>query len=84
MRNILTKSMTGAMIVGAALSVAACSKTDNSANTADTNMTDMNTMDSSAGMTNDASATDMSGNMATDNAMMGGNDMMTGNASNAM
>ena len=51
MRNIFTKSMAGAMIVGAALSVAACSKTDNSANTADTNMTDMNTMDSSAGMT---------------------------------
>ena len=29
------------------------------------------------------SATDMSGNMATDNAAMGGNDMMGGNAMSA-
>jgi hypothetical protein len=77
MRNLFTKLMTSSMIVGAALSVAACHH-DDAANNTDTNMTDMNTMDSSAGMTNDMSATDSMGNSgASDNSMMAGNDAMS-------
>ena len=81
MRRFSSKTATLALLAGAALSVAACSKGEE-ANTADTNMTDMNTMDSSMGMTNDMSATDSMGadaNMGMDNGM--GADM---NASNAM
>jgi hypothetical protein len=88
MRTLFTKLMTSSMIAGAALAVSACHHDDNSANTADTNMTDMNTMDSSAGMTNDMSATDSMGNsgMTTDNSAMGGNDAMSnsGTPSNQM
>lgn len=83
MRNLFSKTATVAMLAGAALSIAACSKHDDT-NAADTNMTDMNTMDSSAGMTNDMSAMDATGadaNMGGDNSMgaMGGD-----NSSNAM
>jgi len=60
--RIFTKLTTSSMILGAALAVSACHKSDDAANTADTNMTDLNTMDSSAGMTNDMSATDSMGN----------------------
>jgi hypothetical protein len=75
MRNLFTKLMTSSMIAGAALAVSACHH-DDAANNSDTNMTDMNTMDSSAGMTNDMSATDSMGNSgAADNSMMAGNDM---------
>ena len=76
--RIFTKLTTSSMIAGAALAVSACHHEDNTANTADTNMTDMNTMDSSAGMTNDMSATDSMGNSgASDNSMMAGNDAMS-------
>ena len=84
MRKLFTKLMTSSMIVGAALSVAACHHSD-TANTADTNMTDLNTMDSSAGMTNDMSATDSMGNAGTtDNSAMAGNDMNSTAPSNQM
>lgn len=82
MRNLFTKLGTGALLTAAALAVSACGHKSDTANTADTNMTDMNTMDSSAGMSNDASAMDGSSN-----AMTGGDNMMDnaagGNASNA-
>jgi hypothetical protein len=74
MRNLITKLTAGSALVGAALLVAACGHHDTAANTADTNMTDMNTMDSSAGMTNDMSATDATANdanMAMDNGATG-------------
>ncbi len=73
MRNTFTKIATGSMIIGAALLVAACGHSDNAANTADTNMTDMNTMDSSAGLTNDMSAVDATAsdaNLSADNSAM--------------
>ncbi len=75
MRTLFTKLMTSSMIVGAALAVSACHH-DDTANNTDTNMTDMNTMDSSAGMTNDMSATDSMGNsgMSADNGTMGNAD----------
>ncbi len=82
MRTLFSKLMTSSMIAGAALAVAGCHHEDNTANTADTNMTDMNTMDSSAGMTNDMSATDSMGNsgMTADNGAMAGNDAMSNGA----
>ncbi len=70
MRNLFTKLTTASMVAGAALLVAACGHHGNEANTADTNMTDLNTMDSTTGMTNDMSATDATAtdaNMAMDN-----------------
>ena len=84
--RIFTKLTTSSMILGAALAVSACHKSDDAANTADTNMTDLNTMDSSAGMTNDMSATDSMGNsgMAADNSAMAGNDMNSTAPSNQM
>ena len=51
-------------LAAASLLVAACGHSDNTAAT-DTNMTNMDTMDSSAGMTNDASALDATANDAT-------------------
>ena len=86
MRNTISKITTGVMIAGVAFSLAACKKSGEGANTSDTNMTDMNTMDSSAGMTNDMSATDSMGadtNMGA-NSAMGGNDMMGGNSADNM
>ena len=72
MRDLLTKLMTGSMIAGAALLVSACGSKEE-ANTADTNVTEMNAMDA---------------NMATDNmtAVDGamGNDAMMANDANAM
>lgn len=58
MRNLFTKLTAASLVVGAALLVSACGHHENAATTADTNMTDLNTMESSAGMTNDMSATD--------------------------
>ena len=77
--RIFTKLTTSSMILGAALAVSACHKSDDAANTADTNMTDLNTMDSSAGMTNDMSATDSMGNsgMTTDNSVGADNGAMS-------
>ena len=85
MRTLFTKLMMTSMIAGAALAVSACHKSDDTANTADTNMTDLNTMDSSAGMTNDMSATDSMGNAGTtDNSAVAGNDMNSTAPSNQM
>ena len=85
MRTLFTKLMMTSMIAGAALAVSACHKSDDTANTADTNMTDLNTMDSSAGMTNDMSITDSMGNAGTtDNSAMAGNDMNSTAPSNQM
>lgn len=79
MRALLSKVMTGSMIAGAALVVAACGSNDNAAN----NMTDMNAADTMMdGTTNDVTAVDagtgMDNNMAMDtNMTMDAN--MTGN-----
>jgi len=62
--RILSKIATSTVVIGGALLVAACGHSDNTA-AADTNMTNMDTMDSSAGMTNDASALDAGANDAT-------------------
>lgn len=60
----LSKIATSAVVIAGAVLVAACGHSDNTAAT-DTNMTNMDTMDSSAGMTNDASALDATANDAT-------------------
>ncbi len=83
MRHLFSRLRTGTMIAGAALLVAACGHSENASNAADTNMTDMNTLDSSAGLTNDASAVDATaadanlagdaGAPAADNAAAAGN-----------
>jgi len=52
MRFLIAKLTTSSAIVGAALLVAACGHHDTPANSAETNKTDMNPMDSSASMTN--------------------------------
>ncbi len=73
MHNLFTKLTKVSMVAGAALLVAACGHHNNAANTADTNMTDLNTMDSTTGMTNDMSATDATAadaNRAMDNGAM--------------
>ena len=61
--RILSKIATSTVVIGGALLVAACGHSDNTA-AADTNMTNMDTMDSSAGLTNDASTLDATGNDA--------------------
>jgi hypothetical protein len=63
MRSLLSKLATSSIVLGGALLVAACGHSDNTA-TADTNMTNMDTMDSSAGMSNDMSAMDAGANDA--------------------
>ena len=78
MRHLFSKLAAGSMITAATLAVSACGHSDNSANTADTNMTDLNTVDSSEGLTNDASAMDATANDA--NATMGGNEAAPANA----
>lgn len=83
----LSKIATPAAIVAGALLVAACGHSDNTAAT-DTNMTNMDTMDSSAGMANDMSTLDATANDATA-ADTGGADANGAaapaeNASNAM
>ncbi len=62
--RIFSKIATSSIVIGGALLVAACGHSDNTA-AADTNMTNMDTMDSSAGMTNDQSAMDATANDAT-------------------
>jgi hypothetical protein len=78
--RILSKIATSSIMIGGALLVAACGHSDNTA-AADTNMTNMDTMDSSAGMTNDASAMDAGANDATAADMNGA--APADNASNA-
>ena len=80
--RILSKIATSTVVIGGALLVAACGHSDNTA-AADTNMTNMDTMDSSAGMTNDASAMDATANDATATADLNGAAPATGNAGNA-
>jgi len=82
--RILSKIATSTIVIGGALLVAACGHSDNTA-AADTNMTNMDTMDSSSGMTNDASAMDATGNDAAAADMNGAAPADTaGNAGNAM
>jgi len=69
--RILSKIATSTVVIGGALLVAACGHSDNTA-AADTNMTNMDTMDSSAGMTNDASAMDATANDAAATADLNG------------
>jgi hypothetical protein len=80
--RILSKIATSTVVIGGALLVAACGHSDNTA-AADTNMTNMDTMDSSAGMTNDASAMDATANDATATADLNGAAPAAGNAGNA-
>lgn len=80
--RILSKIATSTVVIGGALLVAACGHSDNTA-AADTNMTNMDTMDSSAGMTNDASAMDAAANDATATADLNGAAPAAGNAGNA-
>jgi hypothetical protein len=72
MRDLFSKLMTGSMIAGAALLVSACGGSE-TANTAETNMTEMNSMDTTmeAGSMNDVTAVD--GAMADTNMSMDAN-----------
>jgi hypothetical protein len=72
MRDLFSKLMTGSMIAGAALLVSACGGGE-SANTAETNLTEMNSMDTTmdAGSMNDVTAVD--GAMADSNMSMDAN-----------
>ena len=79
--RILSKIATSSIVIGGALLVAACGHSDNTA-AADTNMTNRDTMDSSVGMTNDASALDATANDATATDLNSA--APAGNASNAM
>jgi hypothetical protein len=63
MRSVFKTVTSASLVIGGALLVAACGHSDNTA-TADTNMTNMDTMDSSTGMSNDASAMDATANDA--------------------
>jgi len=90
MRDLISKLMTGSMIAGAALLVSACGGGE-SANTAESNMTEMNSMEPMEGTTNDVTAVDgamgadanmamdanMSGGMMDANSSMGGDNMTT-------
>ena len=86
MRAILSKVLTGSMIAGAALAVAACGpKTETTDNTM---VTDMNATEGMDTMTDNMTAVDSSmngGMMANDTGAMTGNDMMMSNTmGNAM
>lgn len=76
MRDLMSKLITGSMIAGAALFVSACGGGE-SANTAETNMTEMNSMEPMEGTTNDVTAVD--GAMGADTNMA-----MDANASSPM
>jgi len=71
MRDLFSKLMTGSMIAGAALLVSACGGSE-TANTADANLTEMNSMDTmESGSMNDVTAVD--GAMADTNMSMDAN-----------
>jgi hypothetical protein len=79
MRALLSKVMTGSMVVGAALLVSACGGSE-TANTAEnTAMTDMNAMAPAEGTMNDMTAVDSATMDA--NASMDANMSMDANAS---
>ena len=87
MRHLVSKLMTGSLVAGAALMVAACGHSDTTNTTDNTTMTDMNTMEPE-GTTNDMTAVDAAGNSdmmmgnTGDNSadMSNSSDMMTNNA----
>ena len=91
MRDLMSKLITGSMIAGAALFVSACGGGE-SANTAETNMTEMNSMEPMEGTTNDVTAVDgamgADANMAMDSnssgAMMDSNMSSSNMTTNAM
>jgi hypothetical protein len=74
MRTVFKTLTTTSLVIGGALLVAACGHSDNTA-AADTNMTNMDTMDSTTGMTNDASAMDATANDANATDAPAGNAM---------
>jgi hypothetical protein len=78
MRDLFSKIMTGSMVAGAALLVAACGGSE-TAETNTTNMTEMESTDPMMdGTTNDVTATDAA---TMDANMMGGNMTMDSNMS---
>lgn len=82
MRAIANKTMTFAMVVGAAMLVSACGSSETAAPAENTTMTEMNAMEPMEGSMNDMTAMDgamgAEANMAMDNAGM------ADNASNGM
>ena len=87
MRNVFTKVLTSATVVGAALLVAACGGTENAEGNAAS--ADINAMDATAtGTTNDVTAIDAAtgagGNMAGDMNMSMNTSDMGGNMSGGM
>ena len=83
MRHLISKLMTGSMVAGAALLVAACGSSETANTTENTSMTDMNTMEPE-GTTNDMTAIDAAGGNMADNSMMMDNAAMGGNSSDMM
>ena len=84
MRDLLTKVLTGSMIAGAALLVAACGSKEEANTSETTNVTEMNTMDMNT-TTDNMTAVDAAngtGNMAGDLNAMNATDanMAAGNA----
>ncbi len=80
MRHLISKLMTGSMVAGAALLVAACGSSETANTTDNTTMTDLNTM-APEGTTNDMTAIDAAGGNTADNsAMMMDNATSTGNS----
>jgi hypothetical protein len=75
MRHLISKLMTGSMVAGAALLVAACGHSESTNVTDNTTMTDLNTM-APEGTTNDMTAVDAAGGNVADNSAMMDNSMM--------
>ncbi|MBV9842066.1 MAG: hypothetical protein JOY99_11175 [Sphingomonadaceae bacterium] len=78
MRHLISKLMTGSLVAGGALLVAACGHSESTNVTENTTMTDLNTM-APEGTTNDMTAVDAAGGNAADNSAM-----MDANATGAM
>jgi len=78
MRDLMSKLMTGSMIAGAALLVSACGGGE-TANTAESNMAEMNSMEPLEGTMNDVTAVDgamgADANMAMDANMSSSSEM---------
>ena len=83
MRHLISKLMTGSMVAGAALLVAACGSSETANTTENTSMADMNTKEPE-GTTNDITAIDAAGGNMADNSMMMDNAAMGGNSSDMM
>ena len=77
MRALISKVLTGSMIAGAALAVAACGPRTETT-TDNTMVTDMNTAEGMDTMTDNMTAVDgaMNGGMMSNDSMMSGNDSM--------